>query len=80
MTSKSDERRCWGRIRNYIRAHSLPDNRWEFVGFIASMEAQKLEVLIHRKLSKFRVMKRKGPSEFFKCSIEVYMVAQRALC
>ena len=26
MTNKSDERRCWGRVRNYIQAHSLPDN------------------------------------------------------
>lgn len=75
MTGAPDEARCWGRIFDYIKAHKLPPKGWEFVGFIASTEAQKLETFIHRKLIKFRVIQDGGRTELFKCSITAYMSA-----
>jgi hypothetical protein len=75
MTGAPDEARCWGRIFDYIKAHRLPSKGWEFVGFIASTEAQKLETFIHRKLVKFRVIQDGGRTELFKCSITAYMSA-----
>ena len=75
MTGAPDEARCWGRIFDYTKAHELPPKGWEFVGFIASTEAQKLETFIHRKLIKFRVNQDGGPPELFKCSITAYMSA-----
>jgi hypothetical protein len=72
MTSKNEEEQCWFRIRDYVKAHSLPSDGWDFVGFIPCMQAQKLEALIHRKLRKFRVAKGKS-QELFKCSLSVYL-------
>jgi hypothetical protein len=72
MTSKNEEERCWSRIRDYIKAHSLPPDGWDFVGFIPCMQAQKLETLIHRKLKKFRVANGRS-QELFKCSLAVYL-------
>jgi hypothetical protein len=78
MTSKDDDQRCWDRVNDYIKAHELPAAGWEFVGFIACMEALKLEKLIHRKLKKFGAVHGKA-EELFKCNVSVYMAVLDAL-
>jgi hypothetical protein len=71
MTSIDDEAACWGRIKNYIEAHSLPRKGWEFVGFIASTEAQALEQRLHRRLRKYRIAQGNA-RELFRCSLSMY--------
>src|SRR6516225_8070177 len=46
MTEKNDEQRCWDRINHYIKQHRLPDEGWEFVGFVATYKTRALETRI----------------------------------
>ena len=48
MTEKNDEQRCWDRINHYIKQHRLPDEGWEFVGFVATYKTRALETRIRR--------------------------------
>jgi hypothetical protein len=75
MTEKDDTERCWARIDHYIKQHRLPDQGWEFVGFIATHKARELETRLHRSLKKFRVTLEGERTELFQCSIGVYFAA-----
>src|SRR5271163_2130155 len=79
MTEKDDADHCWLRIGHYIKQHRLPNDGWEFVGFIATYDASELEKRIHRTLKKFRVMLEGERTELFHCSVGVYLAALEAL-
>ena len=78
MTEKNDEQRCWDRI-HYIKQHRLPDEGWEFVGFVATYKTRALETRIRRNLKTFRVMLEGKRTELFKCSVAMYLVTLNAL-
>jgi hypothetical protein len=79
MTEKNDEQRCWDRINNYIKQHRLPDDGWEFVGFVPTYKARELETRTRRNLKEFRLMLEGKPTELFKCSVAVYLVTLNGL-
>jgi hypothetical protein len=78
VTEKNDEQLCWDRINHYIKQHRLPDDGWEFVGFVPAYEARELETRIHRTLKKFRVPVGRH-RELFKCSVAVYLITLNGL-
>ena len=79
MTEKNDEQRCWDRINHYIKQHRLPDEGWEFVGFVPTYKTRALETRIHRNLKPFRVLLEGKRTELFKCSVAVYLVTLNGL-
>ena len=78
MTEKNDEQRCWDRI-HYIKQHRLPDEGWEFVGFVPTYKTRALETRIRRNLKTFRVLLEGNRTELFKCSVAMYLVTLNAL-
>ena len=78
MTEKNDEQRCWDRI-HYIKQHRLPDEGWEFVGFVPTYKTRALETRIRRNLKTFRVMLEGKRTELFKCSVAMYLVTLNGL-
>jgi hypothetical protein len=72
MTSSDDEAACWGRINGYIKAHNLPSKGWEFVGFVARVEAYALEKRLRQRMHKFRFVQGSA-RELFRCSLSVYL-------
>ena len=72
MTSSDDEAACWGRIKDYIKTHNLPGKGWEFVGFVACVEAYALEKRLHGRMHKFRFVQGSA-RELFRCSLSVYL-------
>jgi hypothetical protein len=70
MTTSDDEGACWRRIRGYIKWHSLPNEGWTFVAFIASTKAKVLELKLHHRLRMYRANGK--ARELFRCSLSVY--------
>ncbi len=79
VTEKNDEQRCRDSINHCVRQHRLPDDGWEFVGFVLTYKARELQTRIHRNLKEFRVTREGKCTELFKCSVVVYLITLNGL-
>ena len=79
VTEQDDEQGCWDSINHYIKQHRLPNDGWEFVGFVPTYNVRELQARIHRNLKEFRVTRPGKRTELFKCSVVVYLITLNGL-